>query len=322
MSDETFRQEPDPYKQPDNPDRPMISGPIPAGLRQAMRAVQQEAVQTQARVQGSATLEGLIAGLVPDQFGIYGECLLPSKGRFYNGEDGPTDGVLHMRPMTGEEELILAQPRYVKSGQAIPMILNRCLEERHYKTENFLTIDKNFLLIWLRGISYSHEYEAEITCEECDRKFVKTLNLDCPKKLCPENFGPDSLSGKLPKSGYRFSYRLPRGYDDTKLQHYRNDKINKWGENSTDDSSLYRTAMLTMEIEGLKDKQEIVMLLKKMNIQDVAYLRYLINNPPFGIDTKYQIECPMCFHEFEVELPYESNFFFPQPKMEEKDQQA
>ena len=48
------------------------------------------------------------------QSSTYEEVTLPSKGRFYNGSDGPTNGKIHIRPMVGEEEQILATPRFVK----------------------------------------------------------------------------------------------------------------------------------------------------------------------------------------------------------------
>ena len=78
---------------------------------------------------------------------VYEEILLPSKGRFYDGTDGPTDGILHIRPMTGEEEQILATPRFVRKGTAINMIFSRCIQEP-IKPENLLSADRTFLLIY------------------------------------------------------------------------------------------------------------------------------------------------------------------------------
>ena len=84
--------------------------------------------------------------------------------------------------------------------------------------------------------------------------------------------------------------------------------------NQADDTLLYRTAHLVEEIEGLNDKMEIQTLLKKLPIQDVAYLRTVVNEPPFGVDTKISITNPYTMRDFEVELPLESNFFFPRAK--------
>ena len=81
-----------------------------------------------------------------------------------------------------------------------------------------------------------------------------------------------------------------------------------------DDTLLYRTAFLIEEIEGLSNKIEIQTLLKKLPINDVAYLRTVVNDPPFGVDTKVSINNPYTLNDFEIELPLESNFFFPKAR--------
>lgn len=317
MADETFRQDRDP-KSVTSPSGIKITGKIPPGLKKAIKMVrgqlpvEQQEGTTQARPQGSAALEELIENL-RDKSHVYDEVILPSKGNFYDGQDGPTDGILHIRPMTGEEEQILATPRYVRKGQAINMIFQRCLQE-HVRTEELLSTDRTFLLIWLRGISYGHEYEVEVKCPNCDKKFNHVIDLNAlTVNDCPPSFkGP--LEGTLPVSGYKFKYRLSRGRDENAVQEYRDKQLRMFGDSGSDDTLIYRTASLVEHIEGLKDKHELVMLLKKLPIQDVAYLRNLIVDPPFGVDTKVQIICASCLEEFEVDLPLEANFFFPRQR--------
>lgn len=322
MADDTFK--PGGGKETP-PDSVKIQGNVPPAFRQALKMVRGELPTgetqgtSQARPQGSAALEDLIKGL-REKSNLYDEVVLPSKGVFYDGKDGPTNGILHIRPMTGEEEQILATPRYVRKGQAINMIFQRCLQE-HFKTEEFLSIDRTFLLIWLRGISYSPEYEVEIKCPECDRKFNTTIDMNSlTVNDCPAGFhGP--LTDKLPVSGYRFSYRLSRGKDETEVQEYRDRHLKMFGDTGADDTLIYRTAVLVQDVEGLKDKKELVMLLKKLPIQDVAFLRNLIIDPPFGVDTKCQIVCASCLADFEVDLPLEANFFFPRQKRKKEQPQ-
>jgi len=122
---------------------------------------------------------------------VYEEITLPSLGRFYDGTDGPANGKLNIRAMTGEEEQILATPRFVKRGQAINMIFSKCMEE-NFKPENLLSVDRTFLLIYLRGISYGTEYEVEIKDPESDRKFSTVIDLDTLNiDLCPPDYGPE-----------------------------------------------------------------------------------------------------------------------------------
>lgn len=271
--------------------------------------------QQEMRVTGSGKLEELIAGIGARGSMIYEKIELPSKGKFYNGEDGPSDGVIHLRPMTGEEEEILATPRFVKKGQAINMIFNRCMREK-FDSANFLTQDRTYMLIYLRGISYTPEYDVEVRDPETDQTFATTINLnDLYVDFCEADFGLDNLEDVLPVTGYKFRYRLAVGKDEQTIQEHRERRAKNFDlSGQADDTLLYRTAHLIEEIEGLNDKSEIQTLLKKLPIQDVAYLRTVVNEPPFGVDTKVSITNPYSLRDFEIELPLESNFFFPRAK--------
>jgi len=130
--------------------------------------------------------------------------------------------------MTGDEEQILATPRYVKSGKAIDMIFEKCLQES-YKPDELLSSDRTLLLISLRIISYGHEYEVQLECPGCNKSFNHAIKLnDLMINDCPEDFHPP-LVGILPVTKYKFSYRLSRGKDEQYLQTYRDDRINKFG---------------------------------------------------------------------------------------------
>ena len=266
----------------------------------------------------SVELATLLENLKSQSY-IFEEITLPSLGRFYNGEDGPQNGKLHIRPMTGEEEQILATPRFVKKGQALDMIFQRCIQEKH-NVKNLLSIDRTFLLIYLRGISYGPEYEVEIKCPNCDKKFATTIDLDSiPVDTCPDTFGPD-LTDKLPKSGFRFTYRVSVGKDETDLQEHREKRIKQYGDSTADDTLTYRLTQLVTNIEGVQDKNEIMTLLKNLPVQDVAYLRNIVNEPPFGLDTKIPLNCASCLEEFDVELPLDTGFFFPRRKKKDQTQ--
>jgi hypothetical protein len=258
-------------------------------------------------------LEELIQGIQTDA--LYEPVQLPSKGTFYDGVDGPIDGTIHVRPMTGEEEQILATPRFVKKGQAINMIFNRCMRE-DFNSEQFLSQDRTYLLIYLRGISYTPEYDVEVRDPETDQTFATVIDLNSLYvDYCPSDFGQENLQDVLPNTGYNFAYRLARGKDDQDVTNYRDQRVKNFDTaGQADDTLLYRTALLVENIEGLTDKRELRALLAKLPINDVAYLRTVVNEPPFGVDTKVPVASPYTMQEFEVELPLEANFFFPRAK--------
>jgi hypothetical protein len=305
-----------------------FTGKVPEAFKQAVsegRGASEVANNkpSEMRVTGSSKLEELIAGISTKGNMVYEKIELPSKGKFYDGNDGPTDGVLHIRPMTGEEEEILATPRFVKKGQAINMIFNRCIQEK-YDSANFLTQDRTYLLIYLRGISYTPEYDVEVKDPDTDQTFATTINLNnLYVNYCEDNFSPDNLEDVLPVTGYRFKYKLARGKDEQTIQDHRERRAKNFDlSGQADDTLLFRTAHLLEEIEGLTSKVEMQTLLKKLPIQDVAYLRTMVNEPPFGVETKVSISNPYTLNDFEIELPLESNFFFPRAKRKTSATQA
>jgi hypothetical protein len=260
-----------------------------------------------------------LLNLLKGQSSQFEEVTLPSIGKFYDGTDGPTNGILHIKPMTGEEEQILATPRFVKKGQAVNMIFSRCIQEQ-FRPENLLSVDRTFLLIYLRGISYGSEYEVEVKDPDSDRKFTTVIDLDSLSvERCPEDYGP-ILSDKLPKTGLRVAYRLSRGKDETELQEHRERRLKVSGDTASDDSLLFRTAQLVESIETVVNKNEIMALLRNLPIQDLSYIRNLVTDPPFGVETKVSIISPVSSEEFEIELPLEANFFFPRNRKKDKTQ--
>jgi len=249
----------------------------------------------------------------------YDEITLPSAGKFYDGQDGPADGKLRVRPMTGNEEKILATPRFVKKGQAVNMIFKNCVAEK-FDPEDLLTVDRTYLLIYLRGISYTPDYDVEIKCTECTNKFQTTVNLDtlyCD--YCPDDFSETSLTDTLPYTGFRFKYRLSKGRDETLIQEHRDRRVKNFGDSAHDDTLLYRASLLVEWIESpsgqiLTGQGPIQTVLEHLPIKDVAYIRNLLTDPPFGVDTKITLACPLCQNEFSADLPLEANFFFPRTR--------
>lgn len=265
---------------------------------------------------GNPKLDELLAGIKETVY-KYEEVTFPSRGKFYDGHVAPADGVIHVRCMTGEEEQILATPRYIKKGQAINMIFRNCVREP-IQSEQLLSVDRNWLLIYLRGISYTPDYEVEVKCSECNTKFQTSIDLDSLMvQPCSDDFGPESLTDVLPRSGYKFTYRLPTGKDENAIQDYRDRRIKGQIDGGSDDTWSFRASLLIEDIEGLTDKPAIQALFAKLPIQDVSYIRSLLTNPPFGVDTKVPIICPNCAEGFKVELPMDANFFFPEVKKKE-----
>lgn len=331
----TQSQQPNALRPEDVMNMPGVSGRMPpqvaAALQKAQQAGQEEnpfnsshsspnintgPVKPNIVIPRNASLElATLLETIKEQSFIYEEITLPSLGKFYNGEDGPKNGKLHIRPMTGEEEQILATPRFIKKGQAIDMIFQRCIQEP-IKTQELLSIDRTFLLIYLRGISYGPDYDVEIKCPDCSTKFATVIDLNnIPVENPPDNLNGD-LRGKLPKTGFTFTYRMSVGKDENEIQEHRERRVKKYGDQAADDTITFRMAQLVESIENVKDKNEILTLIKNLPMQDISYLRGIVTDPDWGLDTKIPLGCPSCLAEFEIDLPLDTNFFFPRRKKE------
>jgi hypothetical protein len=317
---------------PETGENVKISGNIPPAFLAARQAMQEESPENSGTQRGprqretapgdavarkgggNAKLEELIRGVSLASKANYDKIVLPSRGKFYDGTDGPTDGVLHIRSMTGEEEEILATPRFVKRGQAINMIFNKCIQEK-FNSAKFLTADRTYLLVYLRGISYSTQYEVKVRCPNCEKSFFTEINLDhMYVNSCPDDFSLANLEDTLPESKYRFKYRLATGEDEEQVQNYRERRMRFETNGQADDTLSYRTALMIEDIEGLTEKSDIQKLLRKLPINDLAYLRTVVNEPPFGLETNVEIPCQSCMQDFEIDLPLEANFFFPRAR--------
>lgn len=308
-----------------NVSRPEIQGNLPPEFSQMLNNPQEstpkQSVMNNNRNQfKSSSGNGLfhqntdlsrLIGFVKESSFNYDEVILPSLGRFYSGEDGPTSGILHIRPMSGKEEEILATPRWNKSGKAMNMILQACIKEQ-VDPNMLLSIDRNYLIIFLRGISYGPAYEAEVKCPACSFRYPTVINLDeLHVDECPENYSSQSLNCELPTTKLKFSYRLSNGYDDDDIQKYRERNAKFFGDKRNDDTLMERATQLLYNIDVLENKGDIKKLLEELPVSDTNYIRNLVNDPPFGVDMKVGSICPTCYEEFELDIPIESNFFFP-----------
>ena len=72
--------------------------------------------------------------------------------------------------------------------------------------------------------------------------------------------------------------------------------------------------MLITNIEYIVNKVEIEQIVNNLGVKDSNYLREKINDPDFGIITDVTMHCEYCYHEWELDLPIDVNFFFPRTK--------
>ncbi len=209
---------------------------------------------------------------------------LPSECRVY--PDLPTDEPVTIRPVTFEDEKLIASARGEDGSN---LLLERCVP--NVQIGNLLSMDKIFLLLKVREISYGADYHPTIACNHCGAETKSVFNIsDLTVNPVPDDF-TDTVTVDLPVSKRTVVIRIPRVKDDKYLKDIY--------------SNLWR---FVVSVDGHTDTIVKSGFIKGIPIRDS---KTLINAMAldYGVETKIQFNCPECSKTSVIELPIDSGFF-------------
>jgi hypothetical protein len=213
---------------------------------------------------------------------------LPSEGRFYSNKTPEVT----ITSIKFEDEKTLASSSK-NNINPINLILSKCV--KGVEVNSLLLIDKLFLLLKIREISYGAEYPAEITCPHCTAKSEIKINLsDLMVNTIPPGI-EDPREIELPKLKKKAKVRFPRISDEanfiTNEQTYNN---------------LWR---FVVELNGITDPVFISKAIPKMHIMDIKYIISQVVRSDLGLNPKFIFGCGYCEEESKMEVPINENFF-------------
>jgi len=216
------------------------------------------------------------------------EVTLPSECKVYELED-PNMPVT-IRPMTFDDEKSLVSAK--KDQDPVNLLLQRCVT--NVKIQDLLSMDKLYLLMKLREISYGDDYKTLLICQHCKAENPSTIKLSqLNVNPVPDDFC-DPVTISLPQLKKTIKIRLPR---------VRDEKILATLENPMD--QIWR---FVVELDGHTDKSVIAAVINKLPVKDT---RTILNalKIEYGLDTKVKLECKACGGVSVLELPIDANFF-------------
>jgi len=238
---------------------------------------------------------------------------LPSRGIPYREITNDKDiqnGYIIIREIKGHDENIIATQRYLKDGSALKRILNNCIIS-DIDAEDLTTFDFNFLLFFLRKLSYGDDYKFPQTCINslCEKDFeVECKISELSFNEIPEDF-EEPIKLTLPKSKFKIESILTRQYHIDEMRKLET-KEKKFID-TTDKIFIRKLVLTTIKITS-PDGKEIPQkswedFFNELSGFDLAFLR---EKTDFNTDIEgKEVTCPYCNRTQKAAIPMGADFF-------------
>ncbi len=242
---------------------------------------------------------------------------LPSKGLGYEPSH-PLHGqeTVEIKYMTAKEEDILSSKTLLKRGVALERFMENIIIDKRIKPNTLLSGDRNAIVIAARISGYGANYETMVSCPACGEK--STFNFDLNDQSMNESVlleelkitstGNGTFKTTMPHTDFEVEFKLLRGEDENYLSSMMADKRKrKIIESSLTDQ--YRR--MIVGVQGYTDGTSINKYVTNMPTLDSRHLRlcYKAVCPDVRINNNFV--CPSCDHEEEVDVPFGTDFFWP-----------
>ena len=234
----------------------------------------------------------------------------------YLDDQGHRQRQVVLRKMTGREEAILADKRNQRNGgRLISELLASCIVRIGGESPNghtqkavssMYSVDRNFLLLKLRSITFGPELEASYNCPHCGEVIRTVENLEqLPVRTLEDGQSGEEISLEL-EDGYvdrdgqmhtALTLRLPQGADEEAVapQVRQNPAEGKNCLLARCMKSLGDLPRQRMEAIGPK-------IISELTLADRRKIDRAVNQAAPGINLIKQVECPQCNQTFQSTL--------------------
>jgi hypothetical protein len=241
---------------------------------------------------------------------------LPSKGLLYPEDHPLSNGTIEMKYMTAREEDILTSSNLIKQG----VVLDKLLQSLIVTPVNYNDIlngDKNAIMVAGRVLGYGKDYQATVTCPDCDHKNETVIDLtEITNKPLDESSitrGLNEFEFELPTSKRKIKFKVLTHGDEKQITSdiKVSKKLNKSA--GVDPTLTTRLINIITSVDGETDKKIIKDFVNnELFAVDSRALRKHISNVSPDIDLTFHFECEECGHiNDETTVPMGVGFFWP-----------
>jgi len=237
----------------------------------------------------------------------------------------PSGFVGRARHFKAESAGILADARAIRSGRAADSILRACWLETielgpyafprdRVDWQQVLACDRIFAPLMLRVATYGEMEELDVRCPSCGHKFV----WDLPLLELPVRRLPDESVAKVAAGDNRFETELAGRKVRFKLMTGRDQIRAIEVLKGTDDVVVASMMTRVLDVDGVP-KEELTAHLNDLSMGDVQDLIDDMDDVDGGVETAFDVYCPSCGGEWEIDLPLDlQRMFVPQKPNERR----
>jgi len=215
---------------------------------------------------------------------------------------------IEVHEITGHEEDMLAS-RQIQSMAKLTLLLSGCLKRVGSITDphkiarivkELTSGDRVFTLFAIRRVTLGDEFPVREICPRCGVKGLFMINLAEDMEIRPMADPMKRVYDVGLPSGKTVRFRVSSGHDEE-----RTAKIRRSGK----DADAISQALL-MRIELLEGEQPTLEVVKSLGMRDRRYLNQQYQKVEGGVDTKLELQCAACDHEWEKDLDVAASGFF------------
>ena len=238
---------------------------------------------------------------------------LPSKGIGYpSGHPLHGKDCIEIKYMTAKDEDTLSNQSLIKKGVALERLLENIVVDAKIDPSTLLIADRNAILIQARGTAYGFDYEASVQCPECNTNNTLIFDLRRPtlkhpfqKEQSIVEIGENGLfATRLPFSKFKIEFRTANGIEEAALAQVLINDLKEFRV-----TEQYKNMILS--IEGHTEQEVINQFVDNMPLADSVHLKMCLKFATASIEIKERLVCKQCSHEEEVQVPFGTDFFWP-----------
>ena len=244
---------------------------------------------------------------------------LPSRGKFYPADHPLRDAtVVEIKHMTAKEEDILTSVALLKQGKTIDRFLKQIIVDKKINPITLLVGDKNAILIAARASGYGAKYDTEVICPSCGQP--TNFEFDLSNPTISKEFAEDEYDNiriteagtfiiDLPITKWAVEVKLLTGVEEKKLSE---DTEAKRKRNLPEETLTMQISSFVVSISGITNRVHINEAIANMPASDSRILRTAYQEVVPNIDVTQTFHCSECEYSDEMEVPFTTDFFWPQ----------